>query len=219
MSDDIYQAIYKISAVLELPVVILALLALALLVVELGAFLVEVTRRRRRGFDALSSAADAARKNVDTGDRQAATRSLAGVARSGAMQGALERFVDHAGRRGADLRIAKQLADFDFDRQRRLGRTRLLVRTGPALGLMGTLIPLSPALDGLARGNITALTSGLRIAFSITVLGIFIGAVAFALSLIRDRLYGQDFSDLQYVAAVLTDDREPSPGIAEEESP
>ena len=29
----------------------------------------------------------------------------------------------------------------------------MLVRAGPALGLMGTLIPLSPALTGLANGE------------------------------------------------------------------
>ena len=39
---------------------------------------------------------------------------------------------------------------------RRLERTRLLVRAGPALGLMGTLIPLSPALSGLAGGDVDA---------------------------------------------------------------
>ena len=36
-----------------------------------------------------------------------------------------------------------------------------------------------------------------------TVLGLLVGAVAFGLSLVRDRLYGQDLSDLQYVAARL----------------
>ena len=100
--------------------------------------------------------------------------------------------------------LAKQLADFDFDCTRRLGRTRLLVRAGPALGLMGTLIPLSPALDGLADGDVAALTDNLRVAFSVTVLGLLVGAVAFGLSLARDRIYGQDYSDLEYVAAVLT---------------
>ena len=34
-----------------------------------------------------------------------------------------------------------------------------------------------------------------------------IGAVAFGLSLSRDRMYGQDLSDLQYLAAVLSDPR------------
>ena len=42
-------------------------------------------------------------------------------------------------------------------------------------------------------------------AFSVTVVGLMIGAVAFALSLTRDRLYSQDLSDLQYLAAVVND--------------
>jgi hypothetical protein len=92
-----------------------------------------------------------------------------------------------------------------FASQGRLERTRLLVRAGPALGLMGTLIPLSPALTGLANGNVSQLTSNLRIAFSVTVLGLLVGAVAFGLSLTRDRMYGQDLSDLQYVAAVVSE--------------
>jgi biopolymer transport protein ExbB/TolQ len=69
---------------------------------------------------------------------------------------------------------------------------------------MGTLIPLSPGLDGLANGNTRALADNLRVAFSVTVLGLLVGAVAFGLSLVRDRTYGQDYSDLEYVAAILT---------------
>ena len=66
--------------------------------------------------------------------------------------------VEHARTPGSDHELNKALADFDFDSQRRLGRTRMLVRAGPALGLMGTLIPLSPALTGLANGNTAALS-------------------------------------------------------------
>ena len=79
------------------------------------------------------------------------------------------------------------------------------MRIGPALGLMGTLIPLSPALTGLASGNTQTLSHDLRVAFSVTVVGLLIGAVAFGISLSRDRLYGQDLSDLQYVAAMIDD--------------
>ncbi|QIG45709.1 hypothetical protein G5V58_02760 [Nocardioides anomalus] len=121
----------------------------------------------------------------------------------------LGEFAAEAGTPGAEPRLMKLLADFDFGRQRRLARTRLLVRTGPALGLMGTLIPLSPALEGLASGDVATLSDNLRLAFSVTVLGLLVGAVAFALSLFRDRIYGQDGSDLEYVAAVLTADPEP----------
>lgn len=209
MSHDIYQAIFKAASVLEIPVVLLALLSLAVVVFELGAFGIELFAHRKRRFVALSMAAESARIAIDKGDRKSAARDLSALAWSPAIAQALDAFADGAGKPGADTRLAKELADFDFGRQKRLGRTRLLVRTGPALGLMGTLIPLSPALDGLARGNVSALTSNLRVAFSITVLGLLVGAVAFGLSLSRDRMYGQDLSDLEYVAAILTADEDP----------
>jgi biopolymer transport protein ExbB/TolQ len=208
MSDQIYQAIYDIAKVLELPVVIAALLALVAVLIELGAFLVEIRRRFRRKLSVLTRSAQTARAALDRKDRAAAHRALGEVAWSSAMSSVLTQLADEAGVPGAEPRIAKELADFDFRCQRRLGRTRLLVRVGPALGLMGTLIPLSPALEGLAQGDVQTLTDNLRVAFSITVLGLLVGAIAFGLSLARDRIYGQDYSDLEYVAAVLTAESE-----------
>lgn len=210
MNHDIYQAIFTVSAHLELPVVIAALLALAVVIAELGAFVVESVRRVHRRLGLLTSAADSARESLAAGDRAAAASALAPVGWSPPMAEVLASFARTAGTPDAEPQMAKELADFDYGRQRRLGRTRLLVRVGPALGLMGTLIPLSPALDGLANGNTHALTENLRVAFSVTVLGLLIGAVAFGLSLVRDRIYGQDFSDLEYVAAILTSDQ---PGV------
>ncbi|WGL52163.1 MotA/TolQ/ExbB proton channel family protein [Nocardioides sp. BP30] len=205
MSDDIYRAVFKVAAALELPVVLLALVALAVVIYEAGAFAVEAAQRSRRRFPLLADAAAEARARVDAGETEAARAALVPVAWSRPMGEALTNIVGDLGVPNAEPRIAKRLADFDFACQSRLTRTRLLVRFGPALGLMGTLIPLSPALKGLADGDVTALTDNLRIAFSITVLGLLVGAVAFALSLLRDRLYGQDYSDLEYVAAILTD--------------
>jgi biopolymer transport protein ExbB/TolQ len=74
---------------------------------------------------------------------------------------------------------------------------------------MGTLIPLSPALAALGDGDVEVLAEGLRVAFGVTVVGILVGMVAFGLSLVRDRLYAQDHSDLEYVAAVLFDQPPP----------
>jgi biopolymer transport protein ExbB/TolQ len=48
------------------------------------------------------------------------------------------------------------------------------------------------------------LSENLRVAFSVTVIGLLIGAIAFGISLVRDRLYGQDLSDLEFVANRLT---------------
>jgi hypothetical protein len=111
--------------------------------------------------------------------------------------------VEHRTATNGEDRIAKDLAEFDYSSIRRLERTRILVRVGPALGLMGTLIPLAPALAGLAEGDVETLSENLRVAFSVTVAGLLVGAIAYGISLVRDRLYGQDFSDLEYVASAL----------------
>jgi biopolymer transport protein ExbB/TolQ len=187
-----------------------------MVIFELGSYAIELRGRRRRRFSELAEGADQARAALQADDRGGAAQAVRKVARSSAMAGTLSFIIQHARRDGADHQINKALADFDFDAQRRLARTRLLVRAGPALGLMGTLIPLSPALTGLAKGNTTALSQNLRIAFSVTVIGLLIGAVAFGLSLSRDRMYGQDLSDLEYLAAVVSD---PRPVAAEPPAP
>ncbi len=206
-TNGIDQAIFHVASALEVPVLILALLALALVIYEFGSYLVELRSRRRRRFSTLQTGAERARKALLEGDRPAALTAVSGLARSSAMAATLAFIIEHAQTDGSDHEINKALADFDFDAQRRLARTRLLVRAGPALGLMGTLIPLSPALTGLAAGNTAQLSHDLRVAFSVTVVGLLIGAVAFGLSLSRDRMYSQDLSDLQYLAAVITDPR------------
>ena len=206
-SHDIDEVIFHVASALQVPVLILALLALAAVIFELGSYAVELRGRSRRRFDALSQGAEKARQALLTGDRPAAAAAVSALPRSPTMRRTLDYIVAHAGTDGGDHQINKALADFDFDSQRRLARTRLLVRAGPALGLMGTLIPLSPALTGLANGNTTALSQNLRIAFSVTVVGLLIGAVAFGLSLSRDRMYGQDLSDLEYIAAIISDPR------------
>jgi biopolymer transport protein ExbB/TolQ len=206
-SHGIDEVIFHVSSALEIPVLILALLALAVVIYELGSFAVELLGRRRRRFDVLSAGAERARAALLTGQRRAAVAAVGSVALSPSMASTARFIVEHARGPGSDHELNKALADFDFDAQRRLGRTRMLVRAGPALGLMGTLIPLSPALTGLANGNTAELSRDLRVAFSVTVVGLLIGAVAFAISLSRDRMYGQDLSDLQYLAAVVSDPR------------
>jgi biopolymer transport protein ExbB/TolQ len=212
-THDIDEAIFHVASVLQVPVLILALLALADVVFELGSYGVELRGRRRRRFSVLSQGAENARQALLLGDRAAAAAAVAEIPRSPAMAQTLRFIVENARTDGGDHQLNKALADFDFDAQRRLSRTRLLVRAGPALGLMGTLIPLSPALTGLANGNTTALSTNLRVAFSVTVVGLLIGAVAFGLSLSRDRMYGQDLSDLEYLAAIVNDPR-PAGGAA-----
>jgi biopolymer transport protein ExbB/TolQ len=206
-AGGIEEVLFHISSALRVPVLLAALVALLITLFDLGTFFFELARRNRRDAPAkLQQASVAARAAFGQGDVPGAARALLPVATSAQMADALTQIVEHHGERGASDRMAKILADFDLQSLRRLERTRMMVRFGPALGLMGTLIPLSPALEGLAKGNVKLLSENLRVAFSVTVLGLLIGAIAFAVSLVRDRLYAQDLPDLEYVATTLEPD-------------
>lgn len=202
---SVEHALYDVAEALRVPVLVLALIALALVVAEVGALLVELMRRRHRSLWGLEAAIEECRGRLAVGLRIEALTALMPFAWNRRMEEALAGIVEQCGRPQAEARIAKRLAEYDYGSLRRLERTRILVRMGPALGLMGTLIPLSPALAGLADGDVAALSSNLRVAFSVTVAGLLIGAVAFAIALIRDRLYAQDFSDVEFVAVSLTE--------------
>ncbi len=200
----IEQILYDVSEALRVPVLVLALLALALVIVEAGALLIELRRRRRRSLLGLERALEECRGRLAAGHQVEALAALLPFAWNRQMEEAIAGIVEQCSRPGAEARIAKRLAEYDYLSLRRLERTRILVRMGPALGLMGTLIPLSPALAGLADGDVATLSENLRVAFSVTVAGLLIGAFAFAISLVRDRLYAQDYSDVEYLAAGLT---------------
>lgn len=201
---NIEQILFDISEALRWPVLVLALVALLVVVVELGSLLVEIRRRRKRSIWALEQAVAECQNRLAAGQTVEALAALLPLAHNKAMEEALEGIFAQVGRPDAEARISKRLAEYDYLSLRRLERTRILVRFGPALGLMGTLIPLSPALAGLADGDVETLTENLRVAFGVTVAGLLVGAIAFTISLVRDRLYAQDYSDVEYVAATLT---------------
>ncbi|MBO1901673.1 MotA/TolQ/ExbB proton channel family protein [Leucobacter weissii] len=93
------------------------------------------------------------------------------------------------------------LADYELAVQRRLGAGRLLVRAGPAAGLMGTLIPLTPGLAELGEGNFQLLAEHLQVAFAATVIGLLVGTAAFAITQVRMRLYSEDLIALERAVA------------------
>lgn len=79
---------------------------------------------------------------------------------------------------------------------RRLERTDLLVKLGPALGLVGTLIPLGPGLSALGRGEVRVLAESLTVAFDTTILGLLVGAAAYVISRVRRRWYEEHMERL-----------------------
>lgn len=99
--------------------------------------------------------------------------------------------------------LDKILGDYEITADKALGQSKLLVRIGPMLGLMGTLIPMGPALVGLATGDVSSMASNMQVAFATTVVGIIIGAVGFITLQVKQRWAADDMNILEYVTESL----------------
>lgn len=83
---------------------------------------------------------------------------------------------------------------------KKTNKTDILVRVGPSLGLLGTLIPLGPGLAALGTGDIATLAQSLTIAFDTTVTGLTVGAVAYLISKYKKQWYEAELIDVETVA-------------------
>lgn len=81
-------------------------------------------------------------------------------------------------------------------------KTDILVRLGPILGLLGTLIPLGPGLAALGSGDITTLAESLTIAFDTTVTGLAVGGIGYIISKFRKQWYEADLIEVETLAEV-----------------
>ena len=97
------------------------------------------------------------------------------------------------------IHCAKYLADWRARREAELDRSRFLLKAGPMLGLMGTLIPMGPALAGLASGDIGSMAYNMQIAFATTVIGVLIAGVELLVLTVKRRRFDAEYSDLCYV--------------------
>jgi len=97
----------------------------------------------------------------------------------------------------------KILNDFEIVCQKEIAGSQTLAKLGPILGLMGTLIPMGPALVGLAAGDISSMASNMQVAFATTVIGLLIGAVGFIILQVKKRWMAADINNLEFVLELL----------------
>jgi biopolymer transport protein ExbB/TolQ len=110
----------------------------------------------------------------------------------------------------------KTLDDLQLYAESALKKLHVGIRVGPMLGLAGTLIPLGPALKGLAAGDLNSLANNLIVAFATPVVGIAIGGLSFFMHAVRQRWYTQDLSDIEFIIKWIR--HEPTPPETNEEA-
>ena len=119
-----------------------------------------------------------------------------GSALLGCLSGLLDTAKDKAHRQ-------LMLSDYEIAADKDLGISKTLSKMGPMLGLMGTLIPMGPALVGLSTGDIGSMAYNMQVAFATTVVGLFSAAIGFITQQVKQRWYTRDLNRLEFVCEVL----------------
>ena len=198
--QGLVEALFSLSSALLVPVMLLLLVAFAWSVVELGIHAAEALERRRD-----------VRALRELMRRPPEARAAAFFA-SEDYRGILGAFAD-AGRevQGSPRELGRIIDELESAIDGRITRAIIGVRVGPALGLMGTLIPMGPALTSLASGDIEGMANNLVIAFATTVVGIAVGGVAYLVAATRRRWHAADLRTLEYLQELSLSASPPEP--------
>lgn len=103
----------------------------------------------------------------------------------------------------SEVAILNLLRKTETDLWKSLDSLKILVRVGPGLGLIGTLIPMGTGLAGLSQGDISRLTGDLVIAFTTTVVGMAVGLVSYCLFTLQRRWLEDDLRNIELAAEIL----------------
>lgn len=99
--------------------------------------------------------------------------------------------------------INRLLSEYEIAADKDLSTSKTLIKMGPMLGLMGTLIPMGPALVGLSTGDISSMAYNMQVAFATTVVGLFSSGIGFMTQQVKQRWYVQDLSNLEFISELL----------------
>ena len=108
------------------------------------------------------------------------------------------------------IEIERLLQAHELELSRRLDRIRFVIKVGPALGLMGTLIPMGISLAALAEGNIPKMAGSMVTAFTATVAGLGSGVLAYLIALVRERWAREDVREMAHAAELLLAQADPA---------
>ena len=188
-----------VSQSLQIPVIIFLLLFAVAVVVLLGGLIREFRHRK--------TISNAEMKNLISGISNAGSESemlniIENSEIPNSQKNDLKEIISSDMDMESRIALAKKLVNSREKKlEKRLSYTDIITRIGPTLGLMGTLIPMGPGLAALGTGVIVTLSNAIIVAFDTTVVGIGAGALAYVISKIRRRWYGEYIANLD----VLTD--------------
>jgi biopolymer transport protein ExbB/TolQ len=166
--------LYVISSALLLPVVVSLVLLTLWIVIYFGGFLREYIERRK------------GESTVLKGYKTALDREIS----------------DSKEAEHLDINLEKHLQTAELELIKSLDRIRFAIRVGPALGLMGTLIPMGLALSALAQGDMLGMAGSMVTAFTTVVVGLACSVCAYLMSLVKEKWVRADMREMEFVTEI-----------------
>ncbi len=193
--------LFALGQVLRFPVMTLLWVCVAASLFLAGGSLVEFVarRRERHGFDLNAWLRGGPVLGADDARRRALPASL-------------RKLLDEvSARRSQDMLDGGGLEHVLLTREEKVKRTlvpsRMLVKVGPSLGLLGTLIPMGSSLASLAAGNLEAMAGQMVIAFTTTIVGLATGTLAYVVAAVRQNWVNETVNEQRYLAERIAGER------------
>ena len=164
--------LYILSVILYYPVIAGLVLLTFWMVICFGGFLREYIERRQGKFYALQRYKTALEEEI---------RSVCYSAGK-----------DNSSNTEISARLERLLQKFEHELIKSRDKISFAIRVGPALGLMGTLIPMGVALASLAQGDMPKMASNMVTAFNATTVGLANGVISYLMSLVKERWVRKD---------------------------
>ena len=95
------------------------------------------------------------------------------------------------------------ISNFETEADKDLSVSKILAKIGPVLGLIGTLIAMSPALVNLSSGDVSGMAYNMQIVFATTVIGLVVSMAGLITLQFKQRWYSQESNHLFYISQIL----------------
>lgn len=198
-SEALSSLLYVVAQSLLLPVIAALLISMVYAILQAGGILSEYSSRIRTDVNEIEGIINSI-SNPGTPETIKEIVEKSNIPRS--HKEILKKIAvnDRMGKNSREAFARKLIEAEENKAAKSIEKTDIIAKIGPAIGLMGTLIPMGPGLAALGAGDINALAQNLMVAFDAAIVGLATAAVAFTISRIRRRWYEDQLSTLDTLA-------------------
>jgi len=198
-SEMLTSILHIISQSLILPITIALLIFITYAIIEMGGLIAEYSGRTKTNIDEIEGI-------INSVSNPGTPETINGIVEKSNLPKnhkeilyKISNSVD-LGESSREALARKLIENEEIKAAKSLEKTDIIAKVGPAVGLIGTLVPLGPGLAALGAGDIQSLAQHLTVAFDAAIIGLASAGIGFIISKVRRRWYEEQLSTLDTLA-------------------